>query len=52
LQKHPLQMSVATVGEAYANKNTSHEMIRSILAVDELAVGWRSSFEKRLLNKL
>jgi MOSC domain-containing protein YiiM len=52
LQKHPLQMSVATVGEVYANKNASHEMIRSILAVDELAVGWRGSFEKRLLNKL
>jgi MOSC domain-containing protein YiiM len=50
LQQHPHGMSVATVREAFTDKSTPVEMIQRILAVDELAEGWRKNFKNRLIR--
>lgn len=49
LQRHPLGISIAAVSEAFINKSTSTEIIRSLIAVDELSESWKRKLESRLL---
>jgi len=48
IQQHPSGISIAAVSEAFSNKGTPTEIVRGIVAVDELSESWKKKFESRI----